>query len=63
MKIEAMPGFKLVFTEEAKEDVKSASDYYDMQLKGLGRRFKNEVRLQLKLLKQNPFTRWDELSG
>ncbi len=49
--------YKLVFTPEAKEDVETSAQYYDSQLKGLGRRFKSEVKRQLLLLKQNPFTR------
>jgi len=52
-----MPEYILVFTPEAREDVKTASKYYDSQLKGLGKRFKNEVFIQLSLLKKNPLTR------
>jgi len=49
--------FQLIFTPEAKVDVKNAAVYYNDQLQGLGKRFKNEVKRQLALLKQNPFTR------
>lgn len=49
--------FQLIFTVEAKNDVKTAASYYDAKLKGLGKRFKTEVKRQLTLLKQNPYTR------
>ncbi len=52
-----MADYKLIFTPEAREDVKTAEKYYNGQLLGLGRRFKNDVKLQLLLLKHNPFTR------
>ena len=52
-----MAGYNLIFTPEAREDVKSAERYYNDQLPDLGKRFKNDVKLQLLLLKQNPFTR------
>ena len=52
-----MPGYKLIFTPEAREDVKAAAKYYNGQLPGLGRKFKTDVKQQLSLLKQNPFTR------
>jgi hypothetical protein len=49
--------YKLIFTPEARGDVKEPAEYYDSQLNGLGKRFKKEVQNQLLLLKQNPFTR------
>jgi hypothetical protein len=48
--------YSLKFTPEARADVKEAAQYYNDQLPGLGKRFKTEVKKQLKLLKQNPFT-------
>ena len=59
-----MPSYKLIFTPEVKIDVKTATSYYNCILKGLGKRFKNEVKLQLILLKENPFIhsyRYDEV--
>jgi len=55
--------FQLIFTPEAKADVKNAASYYDSQLHGLGKRFKNEVERQLALLKQNPHTRTVRYDG
>lgn len=52
-----MHAWKLIFTPEAREDVTAAAKYYDDQLKGLGKIFRKEVKRQLILLKQNPFTR------
>ena len=49
--------FQLIFTPEAQVDVKSTASYYDSKLQGLGKKFKNEVKRQLTLLKQNPNTR------
>ena len=49
--------FQLIFTPEAKTDVKNAASYYDGELKGLGKRFKNEVKRQIALIKINPQTR------
>lgn len=51
-----MPKYKLAFATEALEDVKEAASYYDSQLKGLGKRFKEHVKVQLLLLKENPHT-------
>jgi hypothetical protein len=50
-----MSAYKLVFTHDAKIDVVNAECYYNGVLKGLGKRFKNEVKLKLALLKNNPF--------
>jgi hypothetical protein len=36
--------FQLIFTAEAKTDVKSAVDFYESKLYGLGKRFKNAVK-------------------
>ncbi|MCD6011518.1 MAG: Plasmid stabilization system protein [Flavipsychrobacter sp.] len=52
-----MPRCHLIFTPEARADVVSAASYYDGQLKGLGKIFRSEIKRQLLLLKQNPFTR------
>ncbi len=49
--------FILVYTPEARADVRTAAIYYETQLIGLGKRFKNEVKRQLLLIKQNRFTR------
>lgn len=50
-----MPAYKQIFTPEAKIDVKIATSYYNSILIGLGKIFKNEVKQQLTLLKENPF--------
>jgi plasmid stabilization system protein ParE len=52
-----MTAYKLIFTPEAREDVTGAAVYYNSQLRGLGKIFKNEVKRQLLLLKQNPLLR------
>ncbi len=52
-----MPRYRLIFTPESRDDVKNTSEYYDTQLPGLGKIFRNEVKRQLSQLKQNPFTR------
>jgi plasmid stabilization system protein ParE len=52
-----MPQYRLIFLPEAKQDVTDAANYYNNQLPGLGKLFKNEIKRQLLLLKQNPFTR------
>ena len=49
--------FQLIFTPEARVDVKTAAVYYDGKLHGLGKRFKQEVKRQLISLKENPYTR------
>ena len=48
--------FQLKFTDAAKDGVQDAAEYYNGQLKGLGKRFKNDVKAELDRLKQNPFT-------
>lgn len=49
--------YQLIFTPEAKADVAVAVNYYSGKVPGLGKKFKNEVKRQLILLKQNPYTR------
>lgn len=49
--------FHLHFTPEAKNDVQTAAQYYESLVKGLGKRFRKEVKAQLLLVKQNPFSR------
>ncbi len=52
-----MPEYRLKFTPEARVDVETAAGYYNSQLPGLGKVFKQEIKRQFVLLKQNPFTR------
>ena len=52
-----MKTYKVVVLNIAKVDVKEAHKWYDTQLKGLGKRFKNEVKRQIALIKINPQTR------
>ncbi len=56
MKNNKKPLYKLIFSPDVESDVKNAYNYYNSVLKGLGKRFKNELKKQLILLKINPLT-------
>ena len=49
--------FKLIFAEEVREDVNSTAKYYNEKAIGLGTRFLQNVRDELKLIKENPHSR------
>jgi hypothetical protein len=48
--------FKLVFTPEAVAQINAIVTWYNKQQKGLGTRFKNNLKKVLAATKQNPFT-------
>jgi hypothetical protein len=52
-----MKKYTLVFTPEAIQEMRNAADYYNEQQKGLGKRFKTQLKKELDKLKQNPFSR------
>ena len=47
--------FNLLVEPEALDDIQQAVDWYNMQKKGLGKRFFNVVRKSFKTLAKNPF--------
>ena len=47
--------YKLVVSEDAKNDIEDAMDYYEDQQKGLGKRYLLSVKAATKLIIQNPF--------
>ncbi len=49
-----MNNFKIIIAPEAIEDIRQAVFWYDEQLKGLGRRFSDQVKISINLLKNNP---------
>lgn len=59
-----MRSFKLSFTPAAISHVKEISRWYNKQLKGLGKRFKDNLKSELAEVKKNPFSRsfrYDEI--
>jgi len=46
--------YKVILLPPAKEDIKSASDWYNKQQKGLGKQFSISVRKTVKFIKNNP---------
>lgn len=40
---------------DAFNDIQNTSEWYEMQLKGLGLRYKNQVKKQINSLKKNPY--------
>jgi mRNA-degrading endonuclease RelE of RelBE toxin-antitoxin system len=46
--------YKLKIDIDAFKDIQQASDWYELQLKGLGQRYKNQVKKQIYSLKKNP---------
>jgi plasmid stabilization system protein ParE len=52
-----MRSYKLSFTPAATGHVKEISLWYNKQLKGLGKRFKDNLKTELAEIKKNPFSR------
>lgn len=52
-----MKKYTLVFTPEAIQEIRHAADWYNEQQKGLGKRFKTQLKKELDKLKQNPLSR------
>ena len=46
---------KIEFLEAAKEEFEEAIEYYEIQQKGLGLRFKTEVKRALRRISLNPY--------
>lgn len=47
--------YKIVILPIAKEDIKEATNWYNKQQIGLGKRFIQEINLKVAKIKQNPF--------
>lgn len=47
--------FTLIIDRDALFDISHAAEWYEFQKKGLGIRFKKQVKRQISALKQNPF--------
>lgn len=47
--------YKIKIDEEALADIHSAKDWYDEQLKGLGKKFRTKLKKDINSLKTNPF--------
>lgn len=52
-----MKKYTLVFTPESIQEIRDAADWYNVQQKGLGKRFTTQLKKELNKLKQNPFSR------
>jgi plasmid stabilization system protein ParE len=52
-----MRSYKLSFTPAATDHVKDIALWYNKQLKGLGKRFKDNLKTELTQIKKNPFSR------
>ena len=50
-----MSRYKLIYSEEAKVDIKEANTWYNLQQKGLGKKFKADILLVVKAIEKNPF--------
>ena len=46
--------YKAILLSHAKEDIKEAATWYNSKQKGLGKRFADEVRSKVLLIRQNP---------
>ncbi len=46
--------YKINIDFDALNDIQDAADWYELQLKGLGIRYKNQVKKQINSLKKNP---------
>ena len=49
-----MKKFKLLFTQQAREEITKSRNYYNKQLSGLGNEFTNELKKTIDQIKQNP---------
>lgn len=47
--------YKLKIDIDAFHDIQKAADWYETQVKGLGNRYKKQVKLQINSLKKNPY--------
>jgi hypothetical protein len=52
-----MKSYKLSFTPAATDHIKDIALWYNKQLKGLGKRFKDNLKIELTQIKKNPFSR------
>ncbi len=50
-----MKHFKVIFSPNALTDIEKATDYYNEQKAGLGKRFAQQVQSTLKTIKGNPY--------
>ena len=48
-------GYKIKIDIDAFNDIHSAHDWCELQLKGLGARYKSQVKKQINSLKKNPY--------
>jgi mRNA-degrading endonuclease RelE of RelBE toxin-antitoxin system len=56
--------FQIKIDIDAFNDIQETSEWYEMQLKGLGLRYKNQTKRQINSLKQNPYlftVKYDEV--
>jgi mRNA-degrading endonuclease RelE of RelBE toxin-antitoxin system len=47
--------YKLKIDIDAFKDIQQANDWYEIQLKGLGKRYTNQAKKQINSLKRNPY--------
>ncbi|MDR6968954.1 plasmid stabilization system protein ParE [Flavobacterium arsenatis] len=47
--------FKLKIDIDAFQDIEEAAEWYELQSKGLGLRYKSQVKKQINSLKKNPY--------
>jgi mRNA-degrading endonuclease RelE of RelBE toxin-antitoxin system len=47
--------YSLKIDIDAYKDIQETSEWYEMQLKGLGLRYKNQTKKQINFLKKNPY--------
>ena len=47
--------YKLKIDIEAFKDIQETIEWYELQLKGLGQRYKNQTKKQINSLKKNPY--------
>jgi hypothetical protein len=52
----------IIINEFAAEELKEAVDFYELQVEGLGKIFKDEIKFALRSIKKNPET-WPVESG
>ncbi len=53
---------KVLFDKLAKIELYDAVEFYDIQVKGLGKRFKSEVKAGILRIRENPYT-WPKERG
>ena len=56
--------YSLKIDIDAFNDIQNTSEWYEMQLKGLGIRYKNQTKKQINSLKKNPYLfsiKYDEI--